>query len=424
MKVTFDKQKLLAAIIPPAGISQTKNTLTSVDGLLFECPPNPKYGDYDTDKPNLCRISAFDLEKGLRTTVECNIYEQGMFVINTVKILQIIRSLPDGEVTLEIDERGHTKISCGFSNFEISATPGEEFPSMPMFIGERVYSIPQHRIKRIIDETVFAVAQNDARAAFNGAYFKIEDGFMTVVGCDGNKLASSKCKLEPNEKGEIPDAEMIIPGKFLTELTKLLRDTEDEITLIIGRRHVFFKIGEIYFFTRVIETEYINYEKILQSQAQTYTTQLYVSRSEFLGACERASIVTEDKLGGSGRSHVKLEVANGAITMSSVSSGGSVFEKIPCAIEGADITIGFNCRFLLDSLRASPSDCERFRIRLHSPLMGIIIEPAEGTDFISSRPDEQVFGERSLDAAAPEKEKDGEDSDTFMYFVMPVRLNN
>lgn len=423
MKVTFDKQKLLAAIIPPAGISQTKNTLTSVDGLLFECPPNPKYGDYDTDKPNLCRISAFDLEKGLRTTVECNIYEKGMFVINTVKILQIIRSLPDGEVTLEIDERGHTKISCGFSNFEISATPGEEFPSMPMFIGERVYSIPQHRIKRIIDETVFAVAQNDARAAFNGACLKIKDGFMTAVGCDGNKLAASKCALEPNENGEIPDAEMIIPGKFLTELTKLLRDTEDEVTLIIGRRHVFFKIGEIYFFTRVIDTEYINYEKILP---KTYTTQLYVSRSEILGACERASIVTEDKLGGSGRSHVKLEVGDGAITMSSVSSGGSVFEKIPCTIDGADITIGFNCRFLLDSLRASPADCERFRIRLNSPLMGIIIEPAEGTDFISSTPDEQVFGNSQPDVSPAEEngEDEGEDKDTFMYFVMPVRLNN
>ena len=92
MKATFDKQKLLAAITPAAGISQTKNTLTSVDGLLFECPPNPKYGDYDTDNPNLCRISAFDLEKGLRTTVECNVYEKGMFVINTVKILQIVRA--------------------------------------------------------------------------------------------------------------------------------------------------------------------------------------------------------------------------------------------------------------------------------------------------------------------------------------------
>ena len=184
MKVTFDKQKLLAALIPPAGISQTKNTLTAVDGLLFECPPNPKYGDYDTDRDDLCRISAFDLDKGLRTSVECKIYEKGMFIINTVKVLQIVRALPDGEVTIDIDDKGHTKISGGYSDFEISATPGAEFPSMPMFIGDKIYSIPQHRIKKLIDETVSAVGQNDARAAFNGALFKIESGEMTAVGFD------------------------------------------------------------------------------------------------------------------------------------------------------------------------------------------------------------------------------------------------
>ena len=95
MKAVFDRQALLGAIVPAAGISQTKNTFAAVDGLLFECPPDPKYGNYDTDKDNLCRISAFDLEKGLRTSVECTVLERGMAVINTVKILQIVRALPD-----------------------------------------------------------------------------------------------------------------------------------------------------------------------------------------------------------------------------------------------------------------------------------------------------------------------------------------
>ncbi len=418
MKVTFDKQKLLAALIPPAGISQTKNTLTSVDGLLFECPPNPKYGDYDTDRDDLCRISAFDLDKGLRTSVECEIYEKGMFIINTVKILQIVRAMPDGQVTIEIDDKGHTRISGGYSDFEISAAPGAEFPSMPMFIGDKVYSIPQHRIKKLIDETVTAVAQNDARAAFNGAFFKIENGFMTAVGCDGNKLAAAKCPLDGGDNSSLPDAQMIIPGKFLTELTKLIKDSEDEVTLIVGRRHVFFKIDSIYFFTRVIESEYLDYNKILSTQSKTYSTQLYVSRRELLGACERASIVTEDKLGGSGRSHVKLDIADGCITMSSVSSGGSICEKVPCAMEGKDITIGFNCRFLLESLRSSPADCDRLRIRLNSPLMGALIEPSEGTDFVCSAPDESVFGARN-----PDTVRDESDGDEFLYFIMPVRLN-
>ena len=151
-------------------------------------------------------------------------------------------------------------------------------------------------------------------------------------------------------------------------------------------------------------------------------TQVYVSRSEILGAVERASIVTEDKLGGSGRAHVKLEFMDSSVTMSSVSSGGSVYERVPAAIDGADVTIGFNCRYLLDAFRACPSDCDRIRIRLNSPLMGIIIEPSGGTDFIDASPDESVFGERAADVAASPIEHDPK-KDMFMYFVMPIRMN-
>lgn len=420
MKVTFDKQKLLSALIPAAGISQTKNTLVSVDGLLFECPPNKKYGDYDLDNPNLCRISAFDLEKGLRSTIECNVYEEGLFVINTQKILQIVRALPDGDVTLEIDQNGRVKITGGYSQFEIGATPGEDFPTMPMFIGENIYKIPQFKIRSLISETVFAVAQNDQRAAFNGALFKIKGGELTVVGCDGNRLAASKCSIADTNP-EVGDAEMVIPGKFLTELMKLLRDTEDELTMIIGRKHIIFNVDGIYFFTRMLDTDYINYEKLLPT---SYMTEAYMSRSELLGAVERASIVTEDKLGGSGRAYVKLEFANNSITMSSVSSGGSVFEKVMTAMDGADITIGFNCRYLFEALKACPSDCDRIRIRLNSPLMGVIIEPAEGPTFINAHPDPSVFGERALDVAErPTTVDPDSDTNVFMYFVMPIRMN-
>ncbi|MBE6626365.1 MAG: DNA polymerase III subunit beta [Ruminococcaceae bacterium] len=420
MKVTFEKSKLMGALGPAAGISQTKNTLVSVDGLLFECPPNKRYGDYDLDNPNLCRISAFDLEKGLRSTIECNVYEEGLFVINTQKILQIVRALPDGDITLEIDNTGKVQISGGYSKFEIAATPGDDFPTMPMFIGENVYKIPQYKVRSLISETIFAVAQNDQRAAFNGALFKIKDGELTVVGCDGNRLAAAKCSIADTNDSPA-DAEMVIPGKFLGELMKLLRDTEDELTMMIGRKHIIFNIDGIYFFTRMLETEYINYEKLLPT---TYMTQAYLSRAELLGAVERASIVTEDKLGGSGRSYVKLDFSGNAITMSSVSSGGSVFEKVMIAKDGADVTIGFNCRYLLESLKACPSDCDRIRIRLNSPLMGVVIEPAEGPTFINARPDASIFGDRALDVAENSTSCDLDSkTNMFMYFVMPIRMN-
>lgn len=420
MIATFDKQKLLAALTPAAGISQTKNTLVSVDGLLFECPPDPKFGDIDDSNPDLCRISAFDLEKGLRTTVECRVEEKGLFVINTVKILQIIRAMPDGNITIEIDDKCRVRITGGQSSFDITATPGEEFPSMPLFVGEQTYRIPQYLIKQMISRTVYAVAQNDQRAAFNGAFFRIRNGELTVVGCDGNRLAAAKCTLPDGAA----DAQMLIPGKFLGELMKMLRDTEDELTMILGRKHIIFKIDSIYFFTRMLDMDYIDYEKLLPD---SYKTEVYVSADGLRSAVDRASIVTEDKLGGSGKSPIKLDIMDDAVTLSSVSAGGSVHERVPAAIGGADISIGFNCRYLLDALRAVPTECETLRIRLNDAFKGIMVEPAGGTDFKAAHPDESVFGERKFDAAADYLNKGsdeaGNKNSMFMSFIMPIRMN-
>ena len=123
MKVTFDKQELLAALTAAASVSQAKNTIASIEGLLFECPPNEKFGQYDGEDKSVCRISAFDLEKGLRMTVECSIFEEGTYIINTGKILQIVRALPDGQITLLIhgyarDERIRVTVEGSTSRVE------------------------------------------------------------------------------------------------------------------------------------------------------------------------------------------------------------------------------------------------------------------------------------------------------------------
>lgn len=403
----------MAALTSAAGISQVKNTITTIEGLLFECPPNEKFGQYDGEDKNVCRISAFDLEKGLRMTVECSIFEEGTYIINTGKILQIVRALPDGKITIDIDERNKVTVTGGQSSFEITAANGVDFPAMPMLSGDRVFTLPQHLIRSKIDETVFAVAQNDQRPAFNGALFKIRNGELTIVGCDTNRLAVSRCAIEDSS---VPDAEMIIPGKFLMELSKMLKDSEDEVTIIIGRKHIIFKMDSVWFFTRMIEAEYMDYEKVLP---KTYMTQVYVNRRDLISAIDRASIITEDKLGGNAKPPVKIDFKDNAIELSSISQGGSVYEKVPCAMDGADLTIGFTCRLLLESLKSCPESCDTLRIRLNKATMGIVIEPSEGSGFVNATPDPDVFGDRALDTNTDSPDPD---NPRFLYFVMPRRL--
>ncbi len=405
MKATFDKAQLLAAIAPAAGISQIKNTLTTIEGLLFECPPDPKMGSFDGDSTNMCRISAFDLEKGLRTSLPCTIHREGKYVISGSKILQIVRALPDGEITIDIDSSLRAVISGTSGSFEISVSPGEDFPTMPMFKGDRRYIFPQHTVRRMIGETIFAAAQNDQRVALNGELLKIADGEMTVVACDSNRLS---CTTDVAPDGA-EDCEIIIPGKFLTELSRMLRDSEDECEMIIGNKHIIFKIDSIYFFCRMIESKYMDYSRVLP---RSFETEIYVSAAELKGALERAAIISEDKLGGNSKAQVKLAVSQNAIDISAVSTSGSIFETVAAAVTGDELTIGFNCRYLLDALRALPDSVETLRIGCNGPHKGICIEPSEGSTFVELS-DERGSAERS--------ERDA--GENFLHFIMPRRLN-
>ena len=402
MKVTFNKAELISAIAPAAGISQIKNTLTSVEGLLFECPPDPKMGDFDGDGANMCRISAFDLEKGLRCAVECKIFKEGKYVISGSKILQIVRALPDGEVTIDIDSSLRAVISGGNSSFEISVAPGEDFPTMPMFKGDRRYQIPQHMLRRMINETIFAAAQNDQRAALNGELMKISNGEITLVACDSSRLSC----ISSEASVDVPECEIIIPAKFLSELSRMLKDTEDEATMIIGNKHIIFKLDDLYFFCRMIESKYLDYKRVIP---RSFETVAYVCPHELRGAIERASIISEDKLGGNSKAQVKFVVGDNKIDISAVSTSGSIFESVGAAITGEEVTIGFNCRYLLDALRAVPDSVSRLRIGFNGSFNGVCIEPSYGTSFIES--------ELNTDENVPE----GEEKQNFLHLVMPRR---
>ena len=180
MKVVFDRDVLIAALIPASAIAPTRNTVSSVEGLLFECPG---------EAAGTCRLSAYDMEKGMRTAIPARILEEGKFILNAQNILQIARSMPEGELTISVDERYRATVSGGNSRFEINASSGEDFPMLPLLTGDRYYKMPQHTFRTLVTGVSFAVAQNDQRPAFNGALLLVENGVLTLVGCDGNRVA-------------------------------------------------------------------------------------------------------------------------------------------------------------------------------------------------------------------------------------------
>ena len=381
MIVIFDKATLLNYLTPAMYTVSGKNTMPAIEGVHLACT-----GD------DVCKLETFDLEKGIKTKFNCTVIEEGNCVINAQKLLQIVKTMPDGEIKVSVDKNYKTVIESGLSHFDIKALPGEDFPSIPEIIGEKGFVIPQHQFRKMVNKIFFAIGQNDSRPVFNGAYFQINDNVMTLVSCDSNRLAycESSVDLEnKNKDGSSLNLKFIVPGKTLAEVLKMVKDTEDEMEIRLTRRYMLFNIGEFTVFSKTIDSDYINYERILPKDQKIVTV---LKAEELRAALERSSLIVEDRLAGSIRSFVKFTIDE-KLSISTNSANGNVYDEIDIEkSEGGSIIIGFNCKFLLDAIRA----CEDGEIKMSytNPLSGVLIEPVN------------------------------KENGKYKYFVMPIRMNN
>ena len=373
----------MKVLTPAMGSVSNKNTITSIEGVLIET----------LDDGNV-RISTYDMNKGVRavfTPVE--IEREGRYIINAQRLYQTVRVLPDDELTIDINEKLNCEISCGKASFSIFASRGEDFPNLPDLVSERGFEISSQTVKKMISKVSHSIAAQDNRAMLMGAYFKINNEGMEVVSCDSYTL--SKCNISCevnslNDSNESVDCSFIIPGHALSELTKILPDDEEyKCMFYLSRKHAIIKCDEITFFTRTIDSEYIDYNRIIPKENDIFVT---LNRERMLSALERANIIAEEKIQGSGKSYVKIKVEEDFIVLSSSSVNGKVFDEMDCEHEGGDIEIGFNCRYLINSIKAAEG--EDIIISLKTPTQAITISP-------------KVTDEKF----------------NYLYMVLPVRMN-
>ena len=326
-------------------------------------------------------MTTFDLEKGMRITVEGQVEEAGAYIINAQKFVQTLRVMEGEFVTLTVDDKMQACISSGKSNHRMNALSGEDYPAIPRLVTSEGFVIGQSVLKKMLSKVMYAMASNDQRPVLNGCFFKITEGNLLAVSCDSFKLA--KCSVQADIENKNDDQSdlkfsFIIPTKTVTELYKLLKDDEREsVRIYMTRKNIVFNIGKLTFFSRLIDGVYIDYDRIIINSHRIFAT---VNRENMIAALERAALVTEEKVVGSVRSHVKLMFEEDILKISAISTLGSIYDEVDVEHEGDDLLIAFNNRFLIDSLRAS--DAERVKISMTSALTSINIEPEtneEGT---------------------------------------------
>ena len=364
MKIVFNRQEICNAVAPLMCAVSGKSTLTAVEGILFEAKED-----------NTCVLTTFDLEKGVRLTINAQVEEQGCYIINAQKFVQTIRVMEGETVTLTVNEKLNAEILSANSSHKMNALAGADFPEIPRLTSQNGFKIKQGVLKEMLSKVMYAMGVNDQRPVLNGCHFKIAGNTLYLVSCDSFKLAKCNVTTEIDAftaQGN-SDFSFIIPCKTVNELYRMLEsDDEATVTVYTSRKNIVFDLDSMIFFSRLIDGEYIDYNRIIVTN---HRITVELDRSVLIGALERAALVTEERIAGSVRSHVKLTVEGDYLKISATSTAGSTYEELAIDHEGDDLIIAFNNRYLIDSLRSCTAD--RVKLSMSSALSSINIEPSE-----------------------------------------------
>ena len=253
MKFTVSKSLFVNKLTPAMGTVSNKGTITAIEGVLIE-----------TLEDNKIRISTYDMTKGVRSTFDAiSIESEGKYIINAQRLYQTVRVMPEDEVTLEVNDKLNCTISSGKASLSMFALRGEDFPNLPELMGDRGFEISSEKVRLMIGKVAHSIAEVDNRPMLCGAFFKVTEGNLEVVSCDSYTLSrcSVKCDITSLFSGSAVNFSFIIPGHALSELSKNLADGDEEnVQFYIARKHAIVKKGESIFFTRTIDSEYIDYK--------------------------------------------------------------------------------------------------------------------------------------------------------------------
>lgn len=380
MKIIFQKDVICAAVQPLMSGISIKNTIPATECILIEANADGN-----------CVMTTYDTEKGVRVTIEASVTDPGTCLINASKFNQTVRAMDGDTITLMVDAKNCATIISGKSSHTMSTLNASDFPEIPKLHSNQGVVVNAKTLRGMISKCMFAMGVKDQRVILNGMYFTFDQDQLTLVSCDSFKLAVCSTRTEiVNMDQEKTDAyKFILPNRSVNEIYKLLSGKEDEVSMYLTKKSIVISMGDVIFFSKLIEGEYLDYNRIIVRNHRIFVT---VDREQFLSALERASLITEEK---SGSSHVKLTTAADMLQISATSGGGSAYDEISSVHEGEDIVIAFNNRYLMESLRAS--DAENVKLSLSSPRSSMNIEPAD-----------------------PETEETAGNSELFM--ILPVRM--
>lgn len=367
MRFHCEKLQLTEAVTNVSRVIPNKSSNPALEGIQIKA------------QGGALLLTGYDLEAGITTTIPATVEEEGEVVLSARLFSDMLRKMGGEEVCVSVGEKYLTEVQSGMTHFTILGSPSEEYPELPEIDKGEGVQLPQGVLKSMIDQTLFAIAVTDAKPVHTGSLFDLSPGELSLVSIDGYRLA---LRTEAIQGGQ--PLRFVVPGKALSEISKLLKDDPEEmVSLDVSSRHIVFQIGNYSVVSRLLEGEFLDYKASIPADS---ATRVRISTRSFIESIERVSLLISDRL----RSPLRIRFDPEVIKISCSTSLGRSYDELSASLEGQEVEMGFNNKYLLDALKASESD--EVLLEINGPLSPIKVLPTQG--------------------------------DSFLFLVLPVRLKN
>lgn len=353
MKIICSKSNLLKSVNISLKAVPSKTTMPILECILMDATTNQ------------IKFTTNDMELGIETIVDGHIEEKGMVALDAKIFYEIIRRLPDNDVTITTDSNFVATITCEKAKFTIPGKAGEDFAYLPVIEKDESLTLSQFTLKEMIRQTIFSIAVNENNRLMTGELFEIKDNCLKIVSLDGHRISIRKMPL----KKDYSDRKIVVPGKTLSEISKILSgEIDDQVSIYFTKNHILFEFDQTMVVSRLIEGEYFRIDQMLSSD---YETKVKINKREFLDCIDRATLFVKE----GDKKPIIITIDDTGMQLNINSQMGSMNEEIDIDKEGKDIMIGFNPKFLIDALKVI--DDEEISIYLVNPKAPCFIKNEE-----------------------------------------------
>ena len=368
MRFTCEKSMLVQGLNIAGRTVAQKSSLSVIEGILCKAGLG-------------LSLTGYNMETAITYEIEAEVSDPGQCILPARLFGDIIRRLPEGPVTVVVDDNYKVSIRAGYASFTISAESADDYPELPDVNDGKPIRIPQSKLKELISGTIFAVSENQGRPIHTGVKFEVSEDSVTAVAVDGFRLAR---RTWHSQEGTGRSLSFVVPAAGLKEVEKILTDSEEDAAFTLGSKHILFQLGNATLVCRLLEGEFLDWRRVVPSNCPI---KLVANVSDLASSVERVGLIVSEKY----KSPVRCVFSHQELLMRTSTTIGAAEDRCTIAGDGKELEIGFNVRYLADALRVIPS--EEVTLELTNGLSPIVLTPVD-------------------------------DKFDFAYMVLPVRIKN